>query len=254
MKPLVVITGASSGIGESCARLFSDRGHALLLIARRLERMQALNLPNCLCEVVDVTDLNAFQAAVRKAESIYGPAECIINNAGVMLLGKAHSQDPTEWATMLQVNVIGVMNGVRAVIDGMMSRKSGTVINISSVAGRKTFGSHGVYCATKFGVHALTETFREEYSKYNVKFVVVAPGWWRRNCWATRTMRPADCRLKTKIEPLQPIDVANACVCVRAGVCCFCLFVDDFVLCAVALLALCLCFSLRYNEAGLYCF
>ncbi|VDR24821.1 Uncharacterized oxidoreductase SAV2478 [Raoultella terrigena] len=175
-KPLVVITGASSGIGLATARLLSERGHALLLLARRVERMTALNLPNALCRAVDVTDRQAVAAAIAEAEQQFGPVDAMVNNAGVMLLGNIDQQDPNEWELMLDVNVKGLLNGVHAVTKGMIERKAGTIINISSIAGRKTFPNHVVYVGTKFAVHGLSENLREELSPHNVRVVVIAPG------------------------------------------------------------------------------
>lgn len=175
-KPLVVITGASSGIGEEAAKIFSAKGHPLLLIARRLERMQALGLPNTICAPVDVTDRAAVVAAVKDAEAKFGPTDLLINNAGLMQLSKVADQDPTEWDKMIDINIKGVNNLIHAVLPGMQSRQGGTIINISSVAGRKLFGNHAVYCSTKFAVHALTEALREECAPHNVRVSVVAPG------------------------------------------------------------------------------
>ncbi|MDG2392509.1 MAG: SDR family NAD(P)-dependent oxidoreductase, partial [Thalassotalea sp.] len=107
-KPLVVITGASSGIGAAIAKQMSDAGHPLLLLARRVENLIALNLPNTLCEQVDITDKSSFEKAVAKAEAVYGATDCLVNNAGVMLLGQLDTQDPAEWHTMFNVNVIGL--------------------------------------------------------------------------------------------------------------------------------------------------
>ncbi|UGA55638.1 SDR family oxidoreductase [Vibrio sp. VB16] len=176
MKKLVVITGASSGIGEAIARRLSKSGHPLLLIARRIDRLEALSLPNALCEKVDVTDKTSFEAAIAKAEAIYGPTDCIVNNAGVMLLSELDVQDPAEWKTMFDVNVIGLMNGMQAVLAPMKARQSGTIINISSIAGRKTFPNHAAYCGTKFAVHAISENVREEVSNSNVRVTTIAPG------------------------------------------------------------------------------
>ena len=106
-KSLVVITGASSGIGEATARKLSAEGYPLLLLARRVEAMEALNLPNTLCRKVDVTDVEAIAAAVEEAEQKFGPVDCLINNAGMMLLGLADEQNPAEWQTMFNVNVMG---------------------------------------------------------------------------------------------------------------------------------------------------
>lgn len=175
-KSLIVITGASSGIGAATARLLSSRGYPLLLLARRVARLQALNLPNTLCCQVDITDGESVKAAIAQAEAQFGPVDALINNAGVMLLGNMAEQDPKEWQQMLDVNVSGLLNGIHAVLKGMRERKSGTIINISSIAGRKTFPDHGVYCGTKFAVHAITEGLREEVAMDNVRCITIAPG------------------------------------------------------------------------------
>lgn len=175
-KPLVIITGASSGIGEATARVFSEQGFPLLLLARRLERLEALNLPNTICRKVDVVEIEQIRKAVREAESVYGKADCIINNAGVMLLGDVAVQDPKEWKNMLDVNVLGVLNGMQVVLSDMKARGCGTIINVSSVAGRKTYGDHAAYCGTKFAVHALTDRAREEAALSGVRMVTIAPG------------------------------------------------------------------------------
>jgi NADP-dependent 3-hydroxy acid dehydrogenase YdfG len=176
MNKLVIITGASSGIGAATARAFSKAGYPLLLLARRLDKMEALALPNALCRQVDVLDRDALKSAIAEAEAQFGPAEVLINNAGIMLNGDPSKQSPEEWDRMIDVNLKGVMNGIHAVLPGMVARESGTIVNIGSIAGRKTFGAHSVYCGTKFGVHAITETIREEVSQKNVRLITIAPG------------------------------------------------------------------------------
>ncbi|MCA2493685.1 SDR family oxidoreductase, partial [Vibrio sp. 2175-1] len=176
MKKLVVITGASSGIGEAIARRFSEEGHPLLLVARRVERLEALNLPNTLCEKVDVTDQASLITAIEKAEAQFGPADVLVNNAGVMLLGQIDTQDAAEWKRMFDVNVLGLLNGMHSVLASMKARNSGTIINISSIAGKKTFPDHAAYCGTKFAVHAISENVREEVAASNVRVTTIAPG------------------------------------------------------------------------------
>lgn len=176
MKALIVITGASSGIGEAIARHFSTQGHPLLLLARRVERLHAMGLPHTLCEQVDVTDQASFEVAIQKAEAQYGPADALINNAGVMLLGQIDSQDASEWKRMFDVNVLGLLNGMQAVLAPMKARNRGTIINISSIAGKKTFPDHAAYCGTKFAVHAISENVREEVAASNVRVTTIAPG------------------------------------------------------------------------------
>ncbi len=176
MSKLIVITGASSGIGEATAKKLSAEGYSLLLLARRIEKLEAIKLPNTLCRKVDVTDVKSFEAAIVEAEEAFGPVDGLINNAGVMLLGNAHEQDPQEWKTMFDVNVMGLLNGIHVVLAKMKARKTGTVINISSIAGRKTFPSHSAYCGTKFAVHAITENIREEVADDSVRMITIAPG------------------------------------------------------------------------------
>ncbi|MFH8682135.1 SDR family oxidoreductase [Streptomyces lydicus] len=175
-KPLIVITGASSGIGAATARLLSAQGHPLLLLARRLEKLQELGLADTLCRQVDVTDRDAVEAAVREAEERFGPADAIVNNAGAMLLGRLADQPAEEWDRMIDLNIKGVLHGVRAVLPGMLARGTGTIINVSSIAGRKTFPNHTAYVGTKFAVHAMSENLREEVAPSGVRVVTIAPG------------------------------------------------------------------------------
>jgi len=176
MKKLAVITGASSGIGEAIAKKLSAEGHPVLLLARRVDRLKALNLPNSLCEAVDITDQEVFNNAITKAEAIFGPTDLLVNNAGVILLGQADTQKPEEWKAMFDVNVLGLLNGMQAVLSAMKKRQTGTIINVSSIAGRKTFPNHAAYCGTKFAVHAITENIREEVADSNVRVITIAPG------------------------------------------------------------------------------
>ncbi|MFF0610329.1 SDR family oxidoreductase [Nocardia tengchongensis] len=135
-KPLIVITGASSGIGAATARLLSSQGHPLLLLARRLEQLEELALPNTLCRKVDVTDRGAVEAAVHEAEEQFGPVDAIVNNAGAMLLGRIVDQPIDEWERMIDLNVKGVLYGVRAVLPGMIARGGGTILrSVEEVTG-----------------------------------------------------------------------------------------------------------------------
>lgn len=176
MKKLVVITGASSGFGKALALKFHEEGHPLLLIARRVELLEALGLENALCAQVDVTDKAALEAAIAKAEEAYGPVDLLVNNAGVMLLGNVESQDAEEWQRMLDVNVMGVLNGMQAVMGSMKERRCGTIVNVSSIAGVKPFANHAAYCASKYGVVGLSEVVRAELAPYDVRVMRVCPG------------------------------------------------------------------------------
>ena len=175
-KKLAVITGASSGIGEATAKAFSNAGYPTLLLARRLEKMESFNLTNSICKKVDVRNRDALVSAIKEAENQYGPTDMIFNNAGVARLADISSQKPDEWDEMIAVNTNGVMNGIYAVMNDMKSRKSGTIVNMSSIAGRKVYEDHTVYCGTKYFVHAISESIRGYLSPYNVRVIVMSPG------------------------------------------------------------------------------
>ncbi|MCG7492640.1 SDR family oxidoreductase [Thalassobius sp. Cn5-15] len=176
LKPLVVITGASSGIGAAMAQHFADAGHALLLIARRLDRIEALGLENAMCRSVDVTDTAALRAAVAEAEAAYGPVDLLVNNAGLMQLGQLDTQDPAEWQNMFDVNVLALLNATQVVLSGMKARGTGTILNVSSIAGKKSFPNHAAYVGTKFAVSSISENLREEVSGDGVRVMTICPG------------------------------------------------------------------------------
>lgn len=176
MKKLVVITGASSGIGMETAKKFSENGYPTLLISRRKEIMEKLNLKNSISVSADVTNLEEIKNAVKIAEEKYGKTDLLINCAGVMLLGNIDKQSYEEWKNMIDVNVNGILTTTNVILPNMIKRNEGTIINISSIAGRKTFTNHGIYCGSKFAVHAITESIREEVADKNVRIIVIAPG------------------------------------------------------------------------------
>jgi NADP-dependent 3-hydroxy acid dehydrogenase YdfG len=175
-KPLIVITGASSGIGQATAKAFSKLGFPLLLLARRLARMEEMGLTDCICRQVDVRDRSSIQLAVDEAEAIYGPTDCLFNNAGIARLADIGSQNPLEWDESIDINAKGVMNTLHAVMDGMKKRQHGTIVNMSSIAGRKVYPDHTIYCGTKFFVHAISESIRGYLAPHNVRMIVISPG------------------------------------------------------------------------------
>ena len=130
-KGMIVITGASSGIGKATAIHFSRSGYPLLLIARRLAQIEELKLPNTLCIEADVTDLASFSEAIRRGEERFGDVECLINNAGILFAEFLHQQTPSDWEKMLQVNVFGVLNGIHLVLDKMIQRQTGQQFPLS---------------------------------------------------------------------------------------------------------------------------
>ena len=175
-KPLVAITGASSGIGEATARRFAAEGHPVLLMARRMDRMEAMELPNAHLAAVDVRDRDSIATAVREAEERFGPTDMMFANAGIARLGDVFAQDPAEWDESIDINAKGVMNTVHPVINGMKQRRRGTIVMMSSIAGRKVYPDHTVYCGTKFFVHAVAESLRGQLAPHDVRVVVLSPG------------------------------------------------------------------------------
>ncbi|WP_434325313.1 SDR family oxidoreductase [Mycoplasma capricolum] len=175
MKPLVVITGASSGIGLACAKHFSKKGFPLLILARRKEILDNLNLPNTLTAKVDVRNFEELNQAVKKAEQVYGPVNLLINNAGIMPMDQYVDQSLEDKYNTLDVNVKGVINGMDAVLPSMLKQNHGTIVNISSVAGRYTYDDHSIYNGSKFAVNAITEQVRRELSDTNIRFSLIEP-------------------------------------------------------------------------------
>ncbi len=176
MKKLVVITGANSGVGLELSKTFASGDHFLLLLSRNIETIESLNLPNSLCKKVDVTDFDSFQAAVDEVVASWGPVDCLINNAGVLFMNDFVDQTPDQWRQMFDVNVLGVMNGIKTVIDSMKERKSGTIINIGSLSGHKMIEGQTVYCGSKHALKGITEGLRAELADHNVRVSLISPG------------------------------------------------------------------------------
>ena len=172
----IAITGATSGIGHAIARTFIQKGYRVLLLGRRIDRLESLASDDVLIRQVAATDRAALDAALVDATEAFGPVEAIINNAGRMLLGQIETQDAEEWEEMFDVNALGVLHGMQAVLPSMVERKTGTIINISSIAGKKTFADHAAYVGTKFAVHAMSENVRSEVASHGVRVMTIAPG------------------------------------------------------------------------------
>ena len=176
----IVITGASSGIGEATARLLVEEGYRVVVGARRTDRLQRLvseiksaggTADFC---ALDVTDLKSVEALVHFAEEAFGPVDVLVNNAGVMPLSALHETKVDEWNRMIDVNIRGVLNGIAAVLPAMRARKSGHIINVSSIGAYRVSPTAAVYCATKFAVNAISEGLRQENP--DVRVTIVSPG------------------------------------------------------------------------------
>jgi len=177
---IVFITGASSGIGEACARAFAGAGARLLLCARRLDRLQrlaaALNVP-CYCFALDVRDQAAVQAAIAGLPEEWQAIDILINNAGLSRgLTRLHEYDLQDVDEMVDTNVKGLVYVTRAVVPGMVARQRGHVINIGSIAGHAVYPNGAVYCATKAAVKSITEGLKMDLNGTPVRVTSVDPG------------------------------------------------------------------------------
>ncbi|MBV9248581.1 MAG: SDR family oxidoreductase [Acetobacteraceae bacterium] len=179
---VVVITGASSGLGEATARLLSTEGASVVLGARRSDRIQSLAKEltggggKALATVTDVTRRELVQQLVDSAVQAYGRIDVMINNAGLMPQALLERLQIDEWDRMIDVNIKGVLYGIAAALPYMQQQKSGHFINVSSVAGHKVGPGFAVYAATKFAVRALSEGLRQEVKPYNIRTTVISPG------------------------------------------------------------------------------
>ena len=179
---VVVITGASSGLGEASAILLSEQGAKVVLAARRTERLEKItekitaNGGYAIYKATDVTDTKQVKQLVEFAVKSFGKIDVILNNAGVMPLSLLEELKIDEWNLMIDVNIRGVLNGIAAALPYFKEQKSGHFINVSSVNGHKTGPGSAVYSATKYAVRALSEALRQEVKPYNIRTTIVSPG------------------------------------------------------------------------------
>ncbi|MEN8447761.1 MAG: SDR family oxidoreductase [Cyanobacteria bacterium J06555_13] len=178
---VVIITGASSGLGEATARRLAKGGAKLMLTARREDRLKELVADiekaggTAQYKKADVSDRAQVEAIAKATKEAYGRIDVLVNNAGLMPLSPLSALKVDEWDTMVDVNIKGVLYGVAAVMPIMKERKSGHIINLSSVAGHKVFPGGVVYCATKFAVKAISEGIRLE-SDGDIRSTNISPG------------------------------------------------------------------------------
>ncbi|WP_027035315.1 SDR family oxidoreductase [Mesorhizobium ciceri] len=177
---VVVITGASSGLGEAAARLLAKEGAKLVLGARRLDRLQALagelSLGKDSILGTDVTDVGQVRRLVDHAVKTHGRVDVVINNAGLMPHSPLERGKVEDWDRMIDVNIKGVLYGIAAALPHMKTQKSGHIINVSSVAGHKVGPGGAVYAATKHAVRVISEGLRQEVKPYNIRTTIISPG------------------------------------------------------------------------------
>lgn len=180
---VIIITGASSGIGEATAIKLADHGFKVVLTARRKERLEDIKSKieksggEALVVEADVTKVDELKEVVRQTKVKFGKVTGWINNAGLMPLSYVEKLKTGEWNKMVDVNIKGVLNGVEAVLSSLIENKGGHIVNISSSAAYRYFPGGAVYCATKAAVKMLSEGLRQELApKYGINVTSIEPG------------------------------------------------------------------------------
>jgi len=179
---VVVITGASSGLGEAAARHLADRGAAVALGARRTERIDALveeierGGGRALAVTTDVSRRDNVQTLVDLAIERFGRIDVMVNNAGLMPQSPLDRLRVDEWERMIDVNIKGVLYGIAAALPHMQRQKSGHIVNVASVAGHKVRAGSAVYSATKHAVRVISEGLRQEVKPYGIRTTIISPG------------------------------------------------------------------------------
>lgn len=177
---VILITGASSGIGQSTAKILANQGYSLVIGARREDRLKALaneidaSETKVRYQVLDVTQRQSVQNFVNFAFEQFGRIDVIINNAGIMPLSSMSALKVDEWDAMIDVNIRGVLHGIAAVLPIMQAQSHGQIINISSIGGLSVVPTAAVYCATKYAVRAISDGLRQEHP--NIRVTCVYPG------------------------------------------------------------------------------
>jgi NADP-dependent 3-hydroxy acid dehydrogenase YdfG len=217
---VALVTGASSGIGEATAEALAEQGAAVVLAARRTDRLEKLHARltergvEALSVALDVTDEQAVRAAVDRAVEHFGGLDIVINNAGVMLLGKIVGADTTDWTRMVHTNLLGSMFVAHSALPHLLDRK-GVLVQISSVAGRVARAGSGGYNATKWGINAFAEALRQEVTDRGVRVVVIEPGAVDTELREHITDQEARAGVEKRfagIRQLLAVDIANAVV------------------------------------------
>lgn len=177
---IIFITGASSGIGEACARHFAEQGAKLILTARRIERLEKLasELKTAVLSLqLDVQDKNAVSDVINNLSPEWRNIDILVNNAGLALDSlPLQSGNIENWETMIQTNVNGLLYVTRAIVPGMIERKTGHIVNIGSVAGHDAYANGNVYSATKSAVRAISKSLRIDLLGKNIRVTEIAPG------------------------------------------------------------------------------
>jgi len=182
MKETILITGATSGIGEATALLLAEKGYRIIITGRRKQKLNSLQKKisastECISLCFDICSKSETESAILSLPSIWKDVDILINNAGLALgLGPVHEGQWSDWETMINTNVKGLLFITRLISPRMVARKKGHIINISSIAGKEVYLNGNVYCATKHAVDALSKAMRADLLEYGIRVTNIAPG------------------------------------------------------------------------------
>lgn len=218
MKQIALITGATSGIGEACAKKFAAGGYNLIITARRADKLAAIQAElealgaQVKSLVFDVRDASAAKQAIESLDEGWSKIDVLINNAGLALgLEKEYVGDPEDWNTMIDTNIKGLLTMTRLIVPGMVERNDGMVINIGSVAGDAAYAGGNVYCATKAAVKTISDGLRIDVAESCVRVTNIKPGLVETNFSNIRFHGDTDraANVYKGIKPLTGDDIAD---------------------------------------------
>lgn len=217
---VTIVTGASSGIGEAIAKGLASEGAKVALAARRIERLEDLKKQIegeggiAVCIQTDVTNREEVKELVRHTESVLGPIDILVNNAGVMYYTMMKNLKEDQWERQIDLNCKGITNCIGGVLDGMLKRNSGHIVNLSSDAGRKGFPGLAVYSGTKFYVEGLSQALRQEVSGEGIRVTCIQPGDVKTELLSHTTDTEAKAAYdgSSNCKILEPSDIANAVI------------------------------------------
>lgn len=216
---VALVTGASSGIGEATALALAREGAAVVVVARRAERLQALvrrigeTGGQALALVTDITNDREAHEMVQSAYTRWQRLDILVNNAGILFAGPITGAETTEWRLMMEVNVLGLMYVTHAALPIMQQQKNGHIVNISSARVHSVRAGYGVYSATKWAINAFSEALRQEVHSQHIHVTVIEPGATESElAWHTTNpeMKRQEATRKTTMEQLKSADVAAA--------------------------------------------
>lgn len=199
-KPVWLITGCSTGFGRQIAKHLLELGYRTVVTAREPKDLSDFDaMDNALVLKLDVTDAEQVEAAVRSAEQHFGGIDVLVNNAGIGYFAAVEESEEDQVRLMFEINVFGLSRMIHAVLPGMRAQQRGCIVNISSIAGLRSFPSLGYYNATKFAVEGLSEALWQEVEPLGIKVMLVEPSGFRTD-WAGRSANESECQIADYAE------------------------------------------------------